>query len=212
MNILAFNGSPRKNSTTATLLNKALEGATSQGGQTEFIQLNQLKMKGCQSCFSCKKRGGESYGKCVLKDDMTLLYDKIECADAIFVGSPIYFGAVTAQTKLFVDRLYPYLCYKDYSSLFPKKIPVFLIYTQDIDNPKAFDAHIQFNEMVFSMVFGSAKTLISTDTFHVKDYSKIVADAVEAHADRKMKHQQQVFPKDCEKAFEMGVRFAKISG
>ncbi len=67
MNVIAFNGSPRKNGTTATLLHKALEGAASQGAKTEFVQLSQLAMKGCQACFSCKKRGGKSYGRCVQK-------------------------------------------------------------------------------------------------------------------------------------------------
>ena len=89
MKVLAFNGSPRNTWNTATLLKKALEGAASQGAETEFIQLNELNMKGCQSCFSCKKRGGKSYGNCALKDDMTPLYGKIEQADAFFVGSPV---------------------------------------------------------------------------------------------------------------------------
>ena len=82
MKVLVFNGSPRRDGTTATLLKKALEGAISQGAETELIQLNQLNMKGCQACFSCKKRGGKSYGKCVQKDDMTELYGRIEQADA----------------------------------------------------------------------------------------------------------------------------------
>ena len=129
MEVVAFNGSPRKNSTTATLLQKALEGAVSQGAETELIQLNQLRMKGCQGCFSCKKRGGKSYGKCVQKDDMTPLYQKIERADAFFIGSPIYFGTMTAPARMFVERLYPYFNYRDYSSNFPGKISTGLIYT-----------------------------------------------------------------------------------
>jgi multimeric flavodoxin WrbA len=78
MYIVALNGSPRRNGATATLLKKALDGAASQGAQTEFIQLSKLNMQGCIACFDCKKRGGKSYGKCSLKDDMTPLYEKIE--------------------------------------------------------------------------------------------------------------------------------------
>jgi hypothetical protein len=63
-----------------------------------------------------------------------------------------------------------------------------------------------------SLLFGSCETLLSTDTFHVKDYSKIVADTLEASTDRKRKHQQEVFPSDCQKAFEMGSRFVKEKG
>ena len=213
MHVLAFNGSPRKNSTTATLLEKALEGAASQGAETELIQLNELSIKGCQGCFRCKERGGKSYGKCVQTDDMTPLYEKIEQADAFFVGSPLYFGTITASAKMFVERLYPYLNYGNLSSNFPKKINTGLIYTMGVNDQEMtmFEQHIQFNQMIFSMLFGSAETLLSTDTFHVKDYSKIVADALEALVDRKLKHQREEFPKDCEKVFEMGARFVKES-
>ncbi|XWX63056.1 flavodoxin family protein [Desulfitobacterium sp. AusDCA] len=48
MKVIAINGSPRKNKNTATLLNKALEGA-----ETELIHLYDLNYKGCVSCFAC---------------------------------------------------------------------------------------------------------------------------------------------------------------
>ncbi len=210
MNVIAFNGSPRKNGATATLLNKALEGAASQGAKTEFVQLNQLGMKGCQACFSCKKRGGKSYGRCALKDGMTPLYAKIEHADAIFLGSPIYFGTVSSGTKMFIERLFPYFSYRDYSSIFPKKIPVGLICTLGADEQqeKVFRQHMQFDQMILSMLLGPAELLVSTDTLHVEDYSKIVADALEARLDQRLEHQRTVFPIDCEKAFAMGARFA----
>ena len=70
-----------------------------------------------------------------------------------------------------------------------------------------FDQHIHFTRIAFSMLFGSAETLLSTDTFHVKDHSKIVADFLETMVDRKLKHQKEQFPRDCDKAFEMGARF-----
>jgi len=213
MKVLAFNGSPRRDGTTATLLKKALEGATSQGVETELIQLNQLNMKGCQACFSCKKRGGKGYGKCVQKDDMTELYGRIEQADASILGSPIYFGAITSGMQMFVERLYPYLNYGNLSSNFPKKISLGLIYTMAADDQqaKSFKGYFQFHHMIFSMLFSSVETLVSVDAFHVKDYSEIVADAIEPWVARKLKHQQEEFPQDCEKAFEMGAKFARGS-
>jgi multimeric flavodoxin WrbA len=57
MNVMAFNGSPKKKWNTATLLEKALEGAASQGAETELIHLYDLDFKGCISCFACKTRG-----------------------------------------------------------------------------------------------------------------------------------------------------------
>ncbi len=83
MKIAAFNGSPRKNWNTATLLNKALEGAASQGAETELIHLYDLKYKGCISCFACKTKDGSSYGKCPVQDDLAPVFKKIEEADAI---------------------------------------------------------------------------------------------------------------------------------
>lgn len=211
MTVIAFNGSPRKTGTTAKLLRKALEGAASQGAETAFVQLNTLNMKGCQGCFSCKKRGGESYGKCVLKDDMTPLYGQMERADAIFMGAPIYFGSVTSELKMVIDRLFPYLNFGTFGSNFPKTISTGLIYTLGADDQQAkmYDQHFQFLQGIFTMLFGSAETLISTNTFHVEDYSEIVADALEPLVEGKRKHRQEVFPKDCEKAFEMGARFVR---
>ncbi len=61
MNVVAINGSPRKNWNTAILLNKALEGAAAKNASTELIHLYDLNFKGCVSCFACKQRGGKSY-------------------------------------------------------------------------------------------------------------------------------------------------------
>ena len=214
MLIIAINGSPRKNGATAILLNKALEGAASQKAETEFIQLNKLKMRGCQGCFSCKKRGGKSYGKCVLKDDMTPLYKRIEQADALFLGSPFYFHSITSAMKMFIERLYPYFSYKDFSSSFPRKINVGLIYTMGADDQVMgmwYGKYIKMNQNIISATIGPAESLISMDTLHVGDYSEIVADMLEPVVERKLKHKREVFPQDCQKAFEMGARFAKQS-
>jgi len=210
MTVIALNGSPRKTGTTATLLGEALKGAASKGAETEFVQLNTLSMKGCQGCFSCKKRGGAGIGKCALKDDMTPLYEKMEQADAIFMGAPIYFGSITSELKMVIDRMFPYLSFGTFTSLFPKKIPSALIYTLGADDQQlgSYSQHFQFHQGIFTMLFGSAETLISTNTFHVEDYSQIVADALEPLVESKRKHQEEVFPKDCEKAFDMGARFA----
>jgi multimeric flavodoxin WrbA len=211
MLVMAINGSPRKNGATSALLRKALEGAASKKAETEFVQLSELKMRGCQGCFSCKKRGGRSYGKCALKDDMTPLYKRIEQAGALFLGSPMYFHSVTAEMKMFIERLYPYFSYKDFTSGFPKKINVGMIYTMGADQQdmeKWYRKYIRMNEILISMTIGPVESLVSTDTMHVDDYTKIFADMLEPLAERKMQHKREIFPQDCKKAYEMGVRFA----
>ena len=66
--------------------------------------------------------------------------------------------------------------------------------------------HIKGNEMTLKMIFGSVESLVVADTLHVDDYSKYV---MPFDAEEKMKRHKEVFPLDCEKAFEMGARFTQ---
>ncbi len=134
MKVIAFNGSPRKTWNTATLLNKALEGAASQGAEIELIHLYDLNYKGCISCFACKTKGGKSYGKCPVQDDLAAIFKKVEEVDAIILGSPIYLGRVTGEMAASLDRfVFQYLVYSNPpQSLFPKKINTGFIYTMNV--------------------------------------------------------------------------------
>ncbi|MBI4974861.1 MAG: flavodoxin family protein, partial [Candidatus Omnitrophica bacterium] len=100
MKILGISGSPRKGGNTDTLLDKALEGAQSAGARVEKIALNDLNFKPCQECGGC-----DETGICVIDDDMQLVYRSLNSADAVIVASPIFFGSVTAQVKMMIDRL-----------------------------------------------------------------------------------------------------------
>lgn len=213
MKVLAINGSPRKHCNTATLLNKALEGAASEGAETELIHLYDLDFKGCTSCFSCKLLGGKSYGKCAYKDDLTPILEKIPEIDALILGSPIYIGAATGEMRSFLERLvYPYLVYDvQRSSLFPKKIPIGFIYTFGATESRAKEMNYQhalnLTEDLLRRIFGASETLYVYDTYQFKDYSKYMATSFSEEA--KAKRRKEVFPIDCQKAFEMGKRFAK---
>jgi len=213
MKVLAFNGSPRKKWNTATLLEKALEGAASQGAKTELIHLYDLNFKGCKSCFACKTKGGKSYGRCAVKDGLAPILKKVEAANAIILGSPIYYGSVSGEMRSFMERLFfPYMTYTHPpQSLFPKKIHTGFIYTMNATEEdmkkRGFDRHISINEGVLKMIFGASESILSFDTFQFKDYSKVVSDRFDP--EMKAKRRKEIFPKDCEKAFEMGARFAK---
>ena len=215
MKVLAFNGSPRKKWNTATLLEKALEGAASEGAETELIHLYDLNYKGCISCFACKTKGGKSYGRCAVKDDLAPIFKKIETADAFILGSPIYYGTVSGEMKSFIERLlFPYMTYSDPPQLlFPKKIKTGFIYTMNVTEEQmkkfGFAQHIRLNEIILKMIFGASESLFSCDTYQFEDYSKVVSDRFDAN--KKAQRRKEVFPKDCEKAFEMVARFAKLS-
>ncbi|NLX18441.1 MAG: flavodoxin family protein [Desulfobulbus sp.] len=107
MNILLCNGSPRKNGNTDILLTR-IETSIRQAGYTaERINLTALNIHPCTGCGHCETRGS-----CIIQDDMTLLYEKIDKANRIVIGSPIYFYSVTAQTKAFIDRCQALWCRK----------------------------------------------------------------------------------------------------
>jgi len=210
MKIIAFNGSPRKNWNTAILIEKALEGAASAGAETELIHLYDLDYKGCMSCFACKTRGGASYGRCAMRDGLTPYLKKVEDADAILLGTPIYFMAASGEMRSFMERLmFPYLQYiEPYQSLLTKKIKAGIIYTMNITdeqfNQSPLKPHLERNEFSIQSLFGPVESLHSFDTLQFTDYSKVVADRFDP--EKKAAGRRDRFPEECRKAFEMGVR------
>lgn len=103
MKVLGISGSPRKEGNTSTLVRQVLSGAASEGADIEFVELSALKFRGCNGCEQC----ATSY-RCVVQDDMQRLYDLLDNADGLVLGSPTYFYNVTALAKTFIDRLYCY--------------------------------------------------------------------------------------------------------
>ena len=78
--------------------------------------------------------------------------------------------------------------------------------TEQVMNERGYLTHINLNEGFMRRMFGAAETLFCFDTCQFDDYSKMVAERYNVQA--KAARRKQVFPQDCEKAFEMGVRFA----
>jgi multimeric flavodoxin WrbA len=131
MKVIAVNGSPRKTWNTAMLLEHALAGAAGSGAETELVHLYDLEFKGCISCFACKKIGGKNYGRCAVNDGLTPILKKISEADALILGTPVYFGAETGEMRSFLERLmFPFLTYTPgYAPIFPGKLQTGLVYT-----------------------------------------------------------------------------------
>lgn len=101
MKVLGISGSPRKDGNTEILIKEALEGAKAKGAEVDFISLSGKVIGGCMAHPTC----GQS-GKCLVDDDMQQIYGKMMEADAIIIGTPIYFGGMTSQTKALLDRTY----------------------------------------------------------------------------------------------------------
>ena len=93
-------GSPRKEATHA-LVQAALLGAGSVAEtSTEYIPLAGKVISPCNGCEDCLRAG-----RCVIEDDMQSLYDRLLAADAIIIGSPVYFGGPSALCKAFLERV-----------------------------------------------------------------------------------------------------------
>ncbi len=106
--LLIINGSPRKEGVDATIAKVIAERMKGYGYESETVVLNDLDIRGCQACECCKRTG-----RCVQKDDMIPLYDKIRSSDMLILCSPIYYGAETGQMKTFIDRFYAMVIEKD---------------------------------------------------------------------------------------------------
>ena len=101
MKILVFLGSPRRkgNSELAavTVVDQLL---ATIGGEAEYIRLTTKNISPCIACGGCDKTGD-----CIVKDEMTDLYTKIDRADLLFLVAPTYFYGLSAQIKAFIDRI-----------------------------------------------------------------------------------------------------------
>jgi multimeric flavodoxin WrbA len=111
MKILALVGSPRKGGNTDTLIGEILKGCRTTGHTSEKLYLYDYEISACTDCRSCKS--GDYV--CVLCDGMQQIYPKMEEADVIIFGTPIYWYGPTAKMKLLVDRMRPFIARQESS-------------------------------------------------------------------------------------------------
>ena len=211
MKVIAINGSPRKNWNTDTLLKKVLKGAASAGSETELVYLYDLKFRGCVSCLACKLKKEPRPNRCVLRDDLTAVLNKVHEADAVILGSPIYFSEVTGEMRSFFERfLFQYLNYDDYTKPLSPGKRVGLVFTMNCPESRfdeiGYPVIFQRYENWMKRFFGHCETLLSTDTLQAKDYSRYHLGLWDA--DAKRQRHETVFPQDCRKACELGVKLA----
>ncbi|NVM26998.1 MAG: flavodoxin family protein [Desulfobacterales bacterium] len=102
MNVIAFNGSGRKDGNTAVLLNTVLDELSREGIETELIQLAGKAPQGCIACYKCFENKDR---KCsVTTDNLNECLAKMIKADGMLLGSPVYFTDVTAGIKALIER------------------------------------------------------------------------------------------------------------
>ncbi len=100
--IMGIVGSPRKKGNTNYLVKEALKAAGKLGVETELINIGDVEIEPCVACDICK-----STGECAIYDDVPNLLDKLADSQGVIFGSPVYFGSMTSQLKMLIDRSRP---------------------------------------------------------------------------------------------------------
>ncbi len=136
MRVAAFVGSPRADGVTDAVVREALRGAEDAGADGAVFHIGLLHIAGCHACLKCRETG-----ECVQDDDMKPLFSELRKADAVILGTPIYFYYMTAQMKAFTDRLFSIID-RGFAPRFGRKAAV-LVATQGADDPEIFQEQLR---------------------------------------------------------------------
>jgi len=219
--VIVLNGSPRRNFNTAKLLKEAQKGAESAGAETEFFNLYEYNFKGCMSCFACQRKGSTTEGICALRDDLKPILEKCLNADAIIIGTPVYFSYPTGIFRSFVERLmfpnHTYMVDKENGGLKrrlgDKIIPTGVIFTmncpEELANQINYNIILDENVKSLNHIMGYAEGLYSYDTTQFADFSKYNCDLF--NPEHKHQVQQTQFPIDLQKAFDLGKKLTEMN-
>ena len=207
--IIVIDGGPRKTFNTASMLQKFDEGAGSVSSEIEVktVRLYGLDYKGCMSCMACKIKGKAS-NICKFKDALTPVLEEIAEADGLVLGSPNYFGEVTAQMRAFLERLaFPWLSYNDYSLTAPKRMPVVLVETQNgSENANNCNGYGTMEHCI-TQALGAPEKLFAYNTYQVKNYDNYELRGFSEPAKRQ--YREEHWEKDLQAAFDAGRRMAE---
>jgi multimeric flavodoxin WrbA len=147
MKVVGVIASPRKEGNTAWVVKQVLEGAGEQGAETLSFHFSDLDIAPCRGCLSCVESG-----ECVIDDDM--FYDALKCADVLVFGSPVYMGQMSAQAKIFTDRLFAYVTPR-FSPRFKEENAgkkLLLVYTQGNPDLDMFKAYFDYTKGMFQLL------------------------------------------------------------
>jgi len=102
MKVAAFNGSPHDDGVIQNALELMCAELEHEGIRTEIVQVGRENTRGCIDCRKCRE-----LGKCAFNDDLVnSAAEKVNAADGIIIGSPVYYGSIAGNFKCFLDRLF----------------------------------------------------------------------------------------------------------
>jgi len=157
MKIIGFIASSRKEGNTAWAVNKILETAKGQGAEVQSWCFSDLNISPCRGCSGCKKSGKG----CVINDDMQSIYAAFADADAIVLGSPVYMGQMSAQAKIFTDRLYACTSpkFSPYYKENARKKKMVLVFTQGNPDSNLFQSYFDYTKNMFQLLEFDVKSV-----------------------------------------------------
>jgi multimeric flavodoxin WrbA len=159
MKILGLEGSSREDGNTEKLVKTILESAKENGAEVNFYKLTKMNISLCLGCFNCRETGS-----CVTDDDMKFLLEEIQTSDVIILGSPVYMWQVSGQTKLFMDRLMPFIK-TDFTTRLKGKKRLFMAFTQGNPDKNIFKPYFEYLENLFSFLHYDVKgTIVAAGT------------------------------------------------
>jgi multimeric flavodoxin WrbA len=158
--LLVLASSPRPKGNSTILAGEAARGAKDAGAEVQTFRLAKMKIGPCRGCDGCRKPKASG---CVQKDDMTTLYAELRAAEAVLIATPVYWFTMSAQVKLFMDRLYAFGA-ESYRPLKGKRIGLILTYgdadpfvSGAVNALRSFqDAFAYVGAKIEGMVYGSA--------------------------------------------------------
>ena len=112
MKALLINGSPNSNGCTATALGIVAKELENNGIEAEIVHVGNKNIRGCIACFKCQQTG-----RCVFDDMVNEFAPKFEQADALVIGSPVYYAGMAGTMNSFLDRFF-------FSTPFEKRMKV----------------------------------------------------------------------------------------
>lgn len=102
MKVLLINGSPNKEGNTFIALSEVAKALESNGVETEIISIGKKAVQGCIACNRCKE-----HGRCIFNDELyNKIQSKLEEADGLIVGSPVYYAGPNGSLCALLDRLF----------------------------------------------------------------------------------------------------------
>lgn len=156
MKIIGIVGSPREGGNVEILVKESLKGAADAGAETKIFKLEDMDIAPCKACMECKTSGGI----CDTNDDMQELYAELRDADGFILGSPVYMWQMSAQSKIFTDRLYALFDTPLHDEFNGKNVA--LIFSQGNPDENMFKEYFLYTKDLFEFMGFNVVDLLSS--------------------------------------------------